>query len=241
MNELKRLDKILAHMGLGTRNEIKKIMKKGLVTVDGETVRDAAVKVDPASQVIRYGGEAVTYREYIYLMLNKPAGFVSATEDARERTVLELLDGAEAAFAPFPIGRLDKDTEGLLLLTNDGKFAHSLAAPKKKVPKTYYAQVRGQVGENDRRAFQQGVTLDDGYVTKPSELEILESGAVSEILLTIYEGKYHQVKRMFLAVGKEVTYLKRLSIGHIRLDERLQPGEYRELTPEEIINVIKRN
>lgn len=237
MHKILRLDKVLSHLGLGTRNEIKKIMKKGLVTVDGEVIRDSAVKVDPASQVICYDGEEVAYREYIYLMLHKPAGFVSATEDAREQTVLELLGEDEAAFAPFPVGRLDKDTEGLLILTNDGKFAHELTAPKKKVPKTYYAQVRGLVGEEEAQSFRKGVALEDGYLTKPAELEIIQSGPESEILLTITEGKYHQVKRMFLAVGKEVMYLKRLSIGSIVLDERLQPGEYRELSPEELAGI----
>lgn len=234
MEKMLRLDKVLAHLGYGTRNEIKKIMKKGFVTVDGEVVKDSAVKVDPAGQVICIGTETVRYREFIYLMLNKPAGVISATEDEREETVLSLLDEEYRAFSPFPVGRLDKDTEGLLLLTNDGGFAHNLTSPKKKVPKTYYAKIRGFVDESDLESFAKGVTLEDGYQTRPGGLKIISGGPVSEIELTITEGKYHQVKRMFEAVNKEVIYLKRLSIGNILLDESLKPGEYRELTVTEI-------
>lgn len=234
MEKMLRLDKILAHLGYGTRNEVKKIMKKGFVTVDGEVVKDPAAKVDPVGQVICVGTETVYYREFIYLMLNKPAGVISATEDEREETVLSLLEEEHQAFSPFPVGRLDKDTEGLLLLTNDGSFAHNLTSPKKKVPKTYYAKIRGFVDESDIESFAEGVTLDDGYQTRPAELKIIAGGPLSEIELTITEGKYHQVKRMFEARNKEVIYLKRLSIGNILLDESLKPGEYRELTETEI-------
>lgn len=239
MGKMLRLDKVLAHLGYGTRNEVKKIMKKGLITVDGEVVRDAAVKVKPEEQVIMVGSETINYKEFIYLMLNKPAGLISATEDERAETVLSLLAEEYQAFSPFPVGRLDKDTEGLLLLTNDGKFAHNLTSPKKKVPKTYYAKIRGEVDEADRDSFTKGVTLDDGYQTQPAKLKIIYSSAVSAIELTITEGKYHQVKRMFQARGKEVIYLKRLSIGNLLLDENLELGEYRELTDEEIDRVNK--
>ncbi|PKM86381.1 MAG: 16S rRNA pseudouridine(516) synthase [Firmicutes bacterium HGW-Firmicutes-12] len=234
-----RLDKILAHMGYGTRNDVKKMMRKGLVTVDGEVIKDSAVKVDPYEQIIIISGEQVKYREFVYLMLNKPAGCISATEDEYEETVLELIDDEYRVFSPFPVGRLDKDTEGLLLLTNDGDFAHNLTSPKRKVPKTYYAQVRGQVSEDDCESFKKGVILDDGYLTKPAVLIINNSGPVSEIELTITEGKFHQVKRMFQAVDKEVIYLKRLSIGNVSLDEDLELGSYRELTEEEIRNIAK--
>ena len=229
-----RLDKVLSHMGWGTRTEIKKMMKRGLVSVDGEVVRDAALKVDPEESAIRVGGEIVFYREHIYLMLNKPAGCISATEDERDSTVLDLLSPEHRVFAPFPVGRLDKDTEGLLILTNDGLFSHKITSPKRKVPKTYFARVIGEVNGADQRAFGDGVVLDDGYKTLPAELTILEVGAESEILLTIYEGKYHQVKRMFQARGKEVVYLKRLTVGELQLDENLSPGEYRALTEEEL-------
>ncbi len=228
-----RLDKILSHMGRGTRTEIKKMVKKGLITVNGEVVKDAAVKVDPEKYVIRVGGEIVIYQEHIYLMLNKPAGYLSATEDERGHTVLDLLSPEHRAFAPFPVGRLDKDTEGLLILTNDGLFSHKITSPKKKVPKTYFARIAGEADAADRQAFCEGVILEDGYKTRPAELTILESGTESEILLVIYEGKYHQVKRMFQARGKEVQYLKRLEVGELRLDETLNPGEYRVLTEEE--------
>ena len=170
----------------------------------------------------------------IYLMMNKPQGVLSATEDANDQTVVDLLEFEDARYEPFPVGRLDKDTEGFVLLTNNGKLAHELLSPKKHVPKTYYAKVEGTVTEEDVNTFKQGVTLDDGYVTKPAELKVLKSDQKSEIELTITEGKFHQVKRMFIAVGKKVIYLKRLSIGPLQLDKTLALGEYRELTETEI-------
>lgn len=235
MKEL-RLDKILSHMGWGTRKEIKKMMKKGLVTVEGKVITDPALKVRPQDMKIIVAGEPVIYREFIYLMMNKPSGYISATEDEREDTVLDLLSQEHQKFSPFPAGRLDKDTEGLLLLTNDGKLAHHLTSPRRKVPKTYYALVRGEVTDHDKEAFQKGIILDDGdgYRCLPAELEIVRTGPDSEIKLVIYEGKFHQVKRMFQALHKEVTYLKRLKMGNLSLDESLRPGEYRELTEEEI-------
>lgn len=233
------MDKILAHLGWGTRTEIKKMLKRGLVTVDGEVIRDPALKVIPSEKVIRIEGEIVQYREFIYLMLNKPAGYVSATEDNRDATVLDLLAKEERAFNPFPVGRLDKDTEGLLLLTNDGQLAHELTSPRKKVGKKYYALVEGQVDPADQEAFACGVILEDGYHTLPAQLKIIKTGPRSEIELVIYEGKYHQVKRMFQARGKEVLYLRRLSMGALQLDENLQEGQYRELTPVELESIKK--
>lgn len=179
-------------------------------------------------------GERVVYKEFIYLMMHKPQGVLSATEDNRDRTVIDLLDADSQHFEPFPVGRLDKDTEGFLLLTNDGKLAHNLLSPKKGVPKTYYAHVEGIVTEEDVERFAEGVILDDAYLTKPGKLRILKSADVSEIELTITEGKFHQVKRMFVAVGKQVVYLKRLSMGPLSLDENLPLGSYRELTEEEL-------
>jgi len=234
MAESLRLDKILAHMGWGTRTEIKKMLKKGLVTVDGEVVRDPAIKIDPEKRIIQVAGETVAYREFVYLMLNKPAGYVSATEDDREATVLDLLSDEYRSFAPFPVGRLDKDTEGLLILTNDGQLAHELTAPRNTGGKRYSAMVQGEGGAREQEAFRRGLVLDDGYLTLPAELRIIKSGPRSEIEVLIYEGKYHQVKRMFRAVGKEVLYLRRLAMGLLELDESLQPGQYRELTEDEL-------
>lgn len=202
--------------------------------VNGEAVKDGKQHVDPEKDSVLVFGEEVQYREFIYLMMNKPAGVISATEDDRDETVIDLLEAEDTIFDPFPVGRLDKDTEGLLLITNDGQLAHQLLAPKKHVCKTYFAVIEGNVTEKDVVDFQKGVQLDDGYVTKPGFLNILKSGLRSDIELTITEGKFHQVKRMFEAVGKKVVYLKRLTMGPLQLDDSLQLGEYRELTEEEI-------
>ncbi|MEK4627578.1 MAG: pseudouridine synthase [Solibacillus sp.] len=233
-----RLDKLLANMGYGSRKEVKVLLKQKAVTVDGETVKDASMHVNPETQNVSVFGERVEYIEFIYIMMNKPPGVISATEDKYDQTVIDLLDPYVQHFEPFPVGRLDKDTEGLLLITNDGNLAHNLLSPKKHVPKWYYARIEGVVTEDDVKAFAHGVTLDDGYHTKPGELVILSSGEQSEIELMIQEGKFHQVKRMFEAVGKKVTYLKRLSMGSLKLDEELLLGDYRELTEEELKNLI---
>ncbi|OXM84103.1 pseudouridine synthase [Paenibacillus rigui] len=241
-----RLDKLLSHTGFGSRSEIKLLVKKGLVMVNDRLVKDSGVQVNPGRDRITVDGEAVQYREFIYLMLNKPQGVISATEDTRDRTVIDLLDASHAHFEPFPVGRLDKDTEGLLLLTNDGKLAHNLLSPRKHVPKTYFAEVEGAVTEEDAEAFARGVALDDGYVTMPARLNILatgnpHTGQVSKIELTIMEGKFHQVKRMFQAVGKRVVFLKRISMGTLLLDEHLSPGEYRELSETELLQLQQAN
>lgn len=229
-----RLDKLLANTGYGSRKEVKQLLKQKGVTVDGEIVKDPAMHVDPNQQEIYVFGEKVEYKEFIYIMLNKPPGVISATEDYKDRTVIDLLDPIYRQFKPFPVGRLDKDTVGLLLLTNDGQLAHNILSPKKHVPKTYYAKIDGMVTEEDVLVFSKGVLLDDGYVTLPSDLKIIHSDETSEIELTITEGKFHQVKRMFEAVGKKVTFLKRLSMGNLVLDPQLKYGEYRELTIEEL-------
>jgi 16S rRNA pseudouridine516 synthase len=229
-----RLDKLLANMGYGSRKEVKQLLKQKAVRVDDVVVKDSSMHVDPAKQNVSVFGERVEYVEFIYLMMNKPPGVISATEDKYDQTVIDLLEPMEQHFEPFPVGRLDKDTEGLLLITNDGQLAHDLLSPKKHVPKWYYAKIDGEVTQADIEAFKQGVTLDDGYHTKPGELKILASGEQSEIELMIQEGKFHQVKRMFEAVGKKVTYLKRLSMGSLVLDETLALGEYRDLTEEEL-------
>ncbi|MRX73966.1 pseudouridine synthase [Bacillus lacus] len=229
-----RIDKLLSNTGFGSRKEVKQLLKSGAVRIDDTSVKDAKTHVDPENQHITVNGETVVYREFIYLMMNKPPGYLSATEDNHQETVVDLLEHEDAIMEPFPVGRLDKDTEGFLLLTNDGQLSHQLLSPKKHVPKKYFAHVKGEVTEEDGQAFKEGVTLDDGYVTKPAALEIISAGEISHIYVTITEGKYHQVKRMFESVGKKVIFLKRVSMGPLELDEDLQKGEYRELTEEEI-------
>lgn len=234
---MQRIDKILANRGFGTRKEVKALIKDGAVEIDGLAAKDPGCLVDTERQKIAVNGEIIEYKDYIYIIMNKPQGVISATEDKKEKTVVSLLPEKYRVFEPFPVGRLDKDTEGLLILTNDGQFSHRLLAPKKHVPKTYFARVEGRVTEEDISAFKEGVVLDDGYKTLPAKLDILECGRISLIEVTIYEGKFHQVKRMFKAVGKEVIYLKRIAMGGLVLDKRLDTGAYREMTEEELLKV----
>ncbi|MFC5405728.1 pseudouridine synthase [Cohnella soli] len=263
-----RLDKMLGNLGYGTRSGIKILVKQGAVEVNGKRVKDPGMQIHPLEDIVKLDGETIRYRDTVYVMLHKPAGVISATEDTRERTVLDLIEDDDVTvLSPFPVGRLDKDTEGLLLLTNDGKLAHELLSPKKHVPKTYRSLVAGVVGEEDKTAFAKGVTLDDGYVTMPAQLSILSrhpagltagdaaddngeyaqqladavklssamgEAALSWVELTIHEGKFHQVKRMFEAVGKKVLYLRRVSMGPLQLDPDLPPGSWRELREEEV-------
>ena len=236
-----RIDKVLSNVGYGSRAEIKKYCKYGIISVNGKVVNNPGLQVDTENDKIIFDGEEVNYREHIYIMLNKPKGYISATFDKFDPIVLDLIDPSYLVFEPFPVGRLDKDTEGLLVLTNDGKLSHRVLSPKKHVPKTYYAKIEGIVTEEDVKAFEEGVTfLDDGYKTMPAQLSILKSGEESEIEITIHEGKFHQVKRMFESVCKKVVYLKRLSMGNLKLDESLALGEYRELTIEEIKQIEER-
>lgn len=295
MKETMRLDKMLGNLGYGTRSGIKQLVRQGAVTVNGQRAKDPGMQINPAKDEVVLDGETIAYRDTVYVMLHKPAGVVSATEDLRDRTVLDLLGSDVTVHSPFPVGRLDKDTEGLLLLTNDGKLAHELLSPRKHVPKTYRALVAGEVDETDKEAFRAGVTLDDGYVTMPAQLQVLAAssaagGQVGEgagslvagvaagegagsateelpaaaeslysaemaeaiaiagrgtaehttlcwIELTIHEGKFHQVKRMFEAVGKKVVYLRRVSMGPLVLDPELRPGKWRELTADEVENL----
>ena len=234
MGKKMRVDKLLSKVGVASRAELKKYCKQGLISVNGKVINNPGVQVDSESDDIRFNGEKIVYREFVYIMLNKPDGYISATFDKYDPIVLDLIDQSYLVFEPFPVGRLDKDTEGLLVITNDGQLAHRVLSPKKHVPKTYYAKIQGKVTEEDILAFEKGVILDDGYETMPSQLKILKSDDMSEIELTIHEGKFHQVKRMFESVGKKVVYLKRLSMGKLKLDESLGLGEYRELTEEEV-------
>lgn len=228
-----RLDKYLADCGVGTRSEVKIYLKKGMVTLNGEKVVKGDVKVKEGTDRICFQGEEVQFQKNRYYMLYKPAGVVSAVTDNLHRTVIDLLDVTNKQKL-FPVGRLDIDTEGLLLLTDDGALSHELLSPKKHVDKTYYAVISGLVTEEDIIKFREGLDIGEKKNTLPGELVILKAGETSEITLTIHEGKFHQVKRMFEAVGKEVTYLKRLSMGSLVLDETLAPGEYRELTEIEL-------
>ncbi|MBS6914241.1 MAG: pseudouridine synthase [Clostridium sp.] len=228
-----RLDKFLVEMKKGSRSEVKKLIKSGRVTVDGQTVREPEQKFDPERAQISLDGQTVSYASFEYFMLNKPQGVVSATEDRRFQTVVDLIDTARRKDL-FPAGRLDIDTEGLLLITNDGQLAHQLLSPKKHVDKVYFARVEGILPSDVKEQFAKGLTLDGEVKTLPARLELLKEGPVSEVRLTIHEGKFHQVKRMFEAVGCRVIYLKRLSMGSLVLDETLAPGEYRRLTDDEL-------
>lgn len=232
---MERLDKILSNLGYGSRKEVKGMAKKGMVKVDGDIIKDSAFQIDPEKSTIEVNGEVVEYKKYIYLLMNKADGFVSATYDKYDPTVVDVLDIEDAVFKPFPVGRLDKDTVGLLLLTNDGELNHRLISPKNHVDKVYYAHIDSRVNEKDQRAFERGIVLDDGYKCLPGKLDIIESGdEQSQVYVTIHEGKFHQVKRMFESLGKKVVYLKRVKFGPIDLDESLEEGQYRELTDEEI-------
>ncbi|SFP53594.1 pseudouridine synthase [Salibacterium halotolerans] len=232
-----RADKLLANTGFGTRKDVKKLLKQGAVTADGEKVKSGAVHLDPDTQKIEVKGEPLVYREYIYLLMHKPAGVICATEDELHETVLDILEWEDVVRSPFPVGRLDKDTEGLLLLTNDGKFSHALTSPKKGVPKIYEALLDQPASKEDAEVFSSGVTLDDGYRTKPADLQRFPEDP-DRVRITIGEGKYHQVKRMVEAVGKKVLYLKRIQIGSLELDEELEAGEYREMEEEEVQQLL---
>ncbi|MBR5616783.1 MAG: rRNA pseudouridine synthase [Oscillospiraceae bacterium] len=228
-----RLDKFLCDSGVGTRSQVKLILKAGRVTVDGKTERDNSRKIDPVKNVIMLDGEVLGGSRRIVLMLNKPAGFVTATEDATERTVMELLPEGYRYLDLKPVGRLDKATEGLLLFTNDGDLLHRLISPKKEVPKVYYARHEGTATQEDVAAFAAGLTLRDETRCLPAKLEPLGEG---ESLVTVCEGKYHQVRRMMASRGMTVLYLERRQEGSLLLGD-LPRGQVRELTEEEILQL----
>ena len=239
MEKKMRLDRFLVEMGRGTRSQIKEAARKGRIQVNGQTEKKTDRKIDPNTDQVVFDGADVSYQEYAYYLLNKPQGVVSATEDGRHRTVLDLL-GSQVRKGLFPVGRLDIDTEGLLILTNDGDLAHRLLSPKKHVDKQYFARVAGFLPPDAEAQMGAGMILSDGTAVRPGRLEVLVrnqetgDGPESQVLLTIQEGKFHQVKRMFEALDCRVTYLKRLSMGPLRLDEDLAPGQFRPLTQEEI-------
>lgn len=232
--EKQRLDKIISSTGKYSRREVRFLVRQGRVLVDGVPVRSGEDKFDPEHTAIEVCGEMLTYRKYTYLMMNKPAGVLSATEDGRGRTVIDLLAPELRRVGLFPVGRLDKDTVGLLLLTNDGPLAHELLSPKRHVDKRYFTRVDGLLTEEDCAAFQAGMVLSDGLHCLPAELEILKAGKISEAYVTVREGKFHQVKRMLSARGKPVCYLRRVQMGNLTLDLALSPGKYRFLTDDEV-------
>ena len=225
-----RLDKYIADTGAASRREAKELVKAGRVRVDNAIAASPEIKLDPAVSVVYIDGEALDYKSSRYIMMNKPNGILSATEDSKQQTVIDLLPDSLKKQELFPVGRLDKDTTGLLLLTNDGVFSHSIITPKKHVAKVYRAAVSDVLDENDVKAFENGIILADGTECLPAKL-VIERPSVG--LATVYEGKYHQVKRMFASRGKHVTALHRMSIGGLELDPALKPGEFRELTEEE--------
>ena len=237
-----RIDKFLAHTGHGTRAEVKKLLKQRAVQVDGVMIKDAKLKINPQNQVITVYDETVFYREYVYLMLNKPQNYLSATTDRNYQTVIDLLDEDYRLFDVVPAGRLDRDTEGLVLLTNDGKLVHEIISPNKEVYKRYLAHLTGDLTNEAIEKIQQGIEILDGkgdlFLTKPAHVKVLtKEEALTIVEIQITEGKFHQVKRMFAHVGCKVVYLKRLAIGQLELDANLPLGAYRELTQSELADL----
>lgn len=234
-----RLDKFLVENQIGSRSEVKNYIKKGLVTKNGQLAKKPEEQINEAEDCICFKGQEIKYEPFVYYILHKPAGVITATEDKKQKTVLDLLKD-ENRKDLFPVGRLDKDTEGLLLITNDGALAHNLLSPKKHVPKTYYAKVSGEVTEKEVQLFSEGLDIGDEKQTLPAKLKILACHTeekISEIELTITEGRFHQVKRMFQAVGMEVVYLKRITMGNLVLDDTLPKGSYQKISIEQIQNI----
>jgi len=226
-----RIEKLAASVAM-TRKEFKKAMSQGRVTVNGVYKKGGSVDINPDTDMVELDGKRIVYTEFVYIMLHKPAGVISATEDPRQQTVIDILPEKYKKYALFPVGRLDIDTEGLLLITNDGQTAHKLLTPNKNVFKTYFVITDEEVTREDADRMQEGILLDDGYMTKPAIVRVYDDKTHSSISIT--EGKFHQVKRMYAAVGKKVLYLKRTEFGGLCLDESLEKGECRELTEAEV-------
>ena len=234
-----RLDKFISTTTTLSRAEAKKVIKKGIL-INDKLIKTPDYKIDEFKDQVIVNGNRLVYQKYVYIMMNKPKDTVSATEDAIERTVVDILRDEDRIHKVFPVGRLDKDTEGLMLLTNDGELAHKLISPKKDVEKKYYVEVSGELKNEHLEIVKEGVTLEDGYKCKPARLEILDNSEEnSKANIFITEGKFHQVKRMMKSLGATVTYLKRLSIGSLKLDENLKLGEYRYLTDDELNKLTK--
>ena len=234
-----RLDKFISTTTTLSRAEAKKVIKKGIL-INDKLIKTPDYKIDEFKDQVIVNGNRLVYQKYVYIMMNKPKDTISATEDAIERTVVDILRDEDRIYKVFPVGRLDKDTEGLMLLTNDGELAHKLISPKKDVEKKYYVEVSGELKNEHLKIIKEGVILEDGYRCKPARLEILDSSeGNSKANIFITEGKFHQVKRMMKSLGATVTYLKRLSIGSLKLDENLKLGEYRYLTDDELNKLTK--
>ncbi len=238
MSKLIRLDKFLADMSVGTRSEIKVYISRKKIKVNGEIATNSGLKVDLDKDIVYFNDTKISYEQYEYYMLNKPQGVVTATRDNKSKTVLDLIESKKRKDL-FPVGRLDKDTEGLLLITNDGELAHQLLSPKKHVDKVYYVEIDEAINDEMAEKLRNGVEIEKDIISLPAKLEILDIKEKNAYLLTIHEGKFHQVKRMFEAVGGTVTFLKRMSMGSLHLDENLNVGEYRLLTEVEIKNLRK--
>ena len=234
-----RLDKFISTTTTLSRAEAKKVIKKGIL-INDKLIKTPDYKIDEFKDQVIVNGNRLVYQKYVYIMMNKPKDTISATEDAIERTVVDILRDQDRIYKVFPVGRLDKDTEGLMLLTNDGELAHKLISPKKDVEKKYYVEVSGELKNEHLKIIKEGVILEDGYRCRPARLEILHSSeGNSKANIFITEGKFHQVKRMMKSLGATVTYLKRLSIGSLKLDENLKLGDYRYLTEEELNKLNK--
>ena len=235
-----RLDKFLANSGIGTRKEVKDILKNKKISVNDAFVKDGKIQIDEEKDIVKYEDKIIHYKPFVYIMLNKPAGVISATEDNHHKTVIDLLNNEYRTYDVFPVGRLDIDTEGLLLLTNNGVLSHNLLSPKKHVDKKYYVKIANSLSDDDIKMLENGIKLEENFVTKKAKVEIIFNNYEKNenlAYITISEGKFHQVKRMFKAVNNEVLYLKRVKIGNLSLDEKLKLGEYRELTEEELNNL----
>lgn len=237
-----RLDKYLGNSGVGTRKEIKEFLKKRKIKVNDKIVIDGSIKIKEYEDVIKFEDNTVEYKPFVYIMLNKPSGVISATEDKRHKTVIDILENNYKTYNIFPIGRLDIDTEGLLLLTNDGQLSHNLLSPNKHVDKKYYVELKTEITAEMIEKLENGIKLEENFITKNAKIEVMKDKKniekdLKKVFITITEGKFHQVKRMFKAVNNEVLYLKRVQMGNLKLDKKLSLGEYRELTENELKNL----
>lgn len=231
-----RLDKFFTETGTLTRKEADKAIKRGEVTVDGKVFKKPDLKIDEEKVKVEFNGQEIKFQKYVYIMLNKPQGVVSATEDKKQKTVLDLIPEKYQKMGLFPCGRLDKDTLGLMLLTNDGKTAHNLLAPKKHVAKVYFFECADELTKHNEHLIEAGIELKDGYKTKPCRIHLKEK---TKGFIQLTEGKYHEIKRMFGAVGNKITFLERVNFGPLELDESLQRGQWRELTEDEVNQLLK--
>ena len=237
-----RLDKDLGNSGVGTRKEVKEFLKKRKIKINDKIVIDGSIKIKEYEDVIKFEDNIVEYKPFVYIMLNKPSGVISATEDKRHKTVIDILENNYKTYNIFPIGRLDIDTEGLLLLTNDGQLSHNLLSPNKHVDKKYYVELKTEITAEMIEKLENGIKLEENFITKNAKIEVMKDEKniekdLKKVFITITEGKFHQVKRMFKAVNNEVLYLKRVQMGNLKLDKKLNLGEYRELTENELKNL----